>query len=378
MRKRQLNGRPFSDIWTAHSDLPGRRETGGSIDVYGSMGYHAVNQARCKRFSDSDNNLNAQVIYMVVLIARGAREDLMQRTVKSIHGGYFLRLIVTILMLFMLSGISQAEELIIGLIPEQNVFKQMERYKPIGKYIEKKLGMEVRFIILSRYGNILNSFTKEKMDGAFWGSFTGALAIKQLGVQPIARPEWPDGTSTYHGYIFVRKDSGIRSVEDMKGKSIAFVEKATTAGYIFPLAYLKENGVNDIETYFKEYFFAGSHDSAVHAVYKGKADIGCAKNTIFNLVVDNDPNMKNDLLILESSPVVPSNGLGLRSDLDPAIKRKLQDALLGMHKDPEGKEALEQYGAARFIKTTKEDYAPIFDLAKKAGINMKKYRYLNR
>jgi len=302
----------------------------------------------------------------------------MQSTLKSIHGGYFVRLIVTTLMFFMLSGVSYADELTIGLIPEQNVFKQMDRYEPIGRYLEKKVGLKIRFIILSRYGNIINSFAEENMDGAFWGSFTGALAIKQLGVEPIARPEWPDGTSTYHGYIFVRKDSGIRNVADMKGKSIAFVERATTAGYVFPLAYLKENGVDDIDTYFKEYYFAGSHDSAVHEVYIGKADIGSAKNTIFNLVVDNDPGIKNELIILARSPVVPSNGLGLRSDLDPVVKRKLQDALLDMDKNPVGRKALELYGAARFISTSKDDYAPVFDSAAKAGIDMKKYRYINR
>ncbi len=302
----------------------------------------------------------------------------MQREMRSMPGGNIVRLTVTILMFFMLSGVSYSGELIIGLIPEQNVFKQMERYEPIGKYIEKKVGMEVSFIILSRYGNILNSFIEEKMDGAFWGSFTGALAIEQLGVQPIARPEWPDGTSTYHGYIFVRKDSGISSVAEMKGKSIAFVERATTAGFIFPLAYFKENGVDDIDTYFREYYFAGSHDSVVHEVYNGKADIGSAKNTIYNLVLDNDPNIKKELVIIARSPVVPSNGLGLRSDLDPAIKRKLQDALLGMDQNPEGKKALELYGAIRFIATSKDDYAPVFDLAEKAGINIKKYRYINR
>ncbi|KKM64379.1 hypothetical protein LCGC14_1502000, partial [marine sediment metagenome] len=152
----------------------------------------------------------------------------------------------------------------------------------------------------------------------------------------------------------------------------------TMAGYMFPLAYLKENGVDDIDTYFKEYYFAGSHDSAVNEVYNGKADIGSAKNTIFNLVVDNDPGIKNELIILARSPVVPSNGLGLRSDLDPVVKRKLQDALLDMDKNPVGRKALELYGAARFISTSKDDYAPLFDLAEKAGIDMKKYRYINR
>jgi phosphonate transport system substrate-binding protein len=270
-----------------------------------------------------------------------------------------------------------AEELTIGLIPEQNVFRQMKRYKPIGEYIRERTGLEIRFTILRRYGNIIDSFTAEKMDGAFWGSFTGALAIRKLGSEPIARPLWRDGTSTYHGYVFVRKGSGIRSVEHMKGKTIAFVEKATTAGFVFPVAYLRDHGVDDVSEYFKEHFFAGSHDATISAVLDGKADVGCAKNTIFHLVAARDPRVEEELLILATSPTVPSNGLGIRKDLDPAVKEKLRGALLGMVDDPAGRRALEEFGAIAFIPNTKEDYTPVFELAEAAGIDLKEYRYVN-
>ena len=96
--------------------------------------------------------------------------------------------------------------LLIGLIPEMNVFKQKERYRLLGDYLSKKIGVELQFTILSRYGNIIDRFEAEHMDGAFFGSFTGALAIKKLGVQPLARPVNLDNTSTYHGYIFARKN----------------------------------------------------------------------------------------------------------------------------------------------------------------------------
>jgi phosphonate transport system substrate-binding protein len=269
-------------------------------------------------------------------------------------------------------------ELKIGLIPEQNVFKQIRRYKPLGEYIEKKIGIKINFTILSRYSNIIERFNREKLDGAFWGSFTGAMAIKQLGIEPIARPLWLDGTSTYHGYIFVHKYSVIDSVKRMRNKVIAFVERATTAGYVFPIAYLREHGVKDINKFFKEYYFTGSHDAAIYAVLNKEADIGCAKNTIFDLLAREDPKIKEDLVILASSPKVPSNGLGIRGDIDPAIKKQLKEVLLNMHRDKEGRIVLKNFGAKRFIETTKDDYKPVFEIARKAGIDIGRYKYVNK
>ena len=270
-----------------------------------------------------------------------------------------------------------AADLTIGLIPEQNVFRQMKRYKPIADYIRAETGIGIRFTILSRYGNIIDSFSSEHMDGAFWGSFTGALAIQKLGIEPIARPIWLDGTSTYHGYVFVRKDSGIEDVGDMKGKTIAFVEKATTAGYVFPMAYLREHGVRDLDAYFEEYYFAGSHDATISAVLDREVDIGSAKNTIFSLVAARDPRVQKELQILAESPTVPSNGLGMRKGLDPAVLEKLREALIGMDSSPSGQRALEEFGAVRFISTTREDYLPVVDLARRAGIDLKQYDYVN-
>jgi phosphonate transport system substrate-binding protein len=159
----------------------------------------------------------------------------------------------------------------------------------------------------------------------------------------------------------------------MKGKVMTFVERATTAGYVFPMAYLRENGVRDINTYFNEYYFAGSHDAPIHALLEKEADIGCAKNTIYDLVAASDPRVKDELLILAESPTVPSNGLAMRKDLDPLITKKLREALLTMDTDPAGREVLTEFGASRFIETTKDDYAPVFDLARRAGIELKDY-----
>jgi len=294
-----------------------------------------------------------------------------------IAGRHTMHLAFIFVIFFLLQGLSYAEELTIGLIPEQNVFKQVERYKFLREYIERKAGMKIKFTVLPRYGNIIDRFKADKMDGAFFGSFTGAMAIEKLGVEPIARPVNLDGTSTYKGYIFVRKDSNIKNIADMKGKRLVLVEKATTAGYVFPIAYFKKHGIN-IDAYFKEHYFAGSHDAAINAVLEGKADIGCAKHSMFDRMERSNPGIKNKLLIIAESPEVPSNGLCVRKNLSAEVKKRLRDVLLGMDKDAEGREVLKKFEAVRFVSTSKEDYKPVFDIAKSAGINIKTYRYSNK
>lgn len=286
-------------------------------------------------------------------------------------------MVIAAAVVFMSSGLSHGIELTIGLIPEENVFRQAARYKPLGDYISKRTGIKIRFTILPRYGNIIERFNAEKFDGAFFGSFTGALAIQKMGVEPLVRPVDLDGSSAYWGYIFARRDSGIKTAADMKGKRMAFVDKATTAGYVFPVAFLREHGINDIKSHFSEYYFAGSHDAAIHAVLDKKSDVGCAKHSVFERLARDDQRLKNELLILAQSPHVPSNGLGVRGDLSEIVKKQLKEALLYMDKDAEGKEVLKRFEAIRFIPTRREDYDPVFDIAKKAGIDLKTYAYMN-
>ncbi|MEW5745121.1 MAG: phosphate/phosphite/phosphonate ABC transporter substrate-binding protein [Nitrospirota bacterium] len=286
--------------------------------------------------------------------------------------------VILALILSALPGLSHAKTLTIGLIPEQNVFKQVERFTPLGEYLEKKTGIKVKFTMLSRYGNIIDRFTSERMDGAFFGSFTGALAIQKLGVEPLARPANLDGPATYRGYIFVRKDSGIKTVDNMRGRTIVFVERATTAGYVYPIAFLRQHGIADINSYFRRHYFAGSHDAAIYAVLDRKADVGCAKHSIFDMLARSDPRITRDLRIVATSPAVPSNGLCVRKDMDAETKRLLREALLGMNEDPEGRAVLAQFSALRFVPAAREDYKPVFDIAEKAGIDMKNYQYLNK
>jgi phosphonate transport system substrate-binding protein len=270
-----------------------------------------------------------------------------------------------------------AQKLVIGLIPEQNLFRQMERYGPLMVYLGKKTGVRYELKVLSRYGNIVNNFKSLELDGAFFGSFSYALARQRMGLVVLARPENLKGASTYHGMLFVRKDSGIRSVKEMKGKRLACVDKATTAGYLLPMAYFFENGIPDPRKYLKEIYFTGTHEDAIRDVLEGKADIGAAKNTVFERIAAQDFRVGRMLNVLAVSPNVPENSLALRADIGDGLAVKIKDTLLAMDQDPEGAEILKGFGARRFIETRDPEYDPVFLYAREAGIDLATYDYLN-
>ncbi|KPK36937.1 MAG: hypothetical protein AMK70_00385 [Nitrospira bacterium SG8_35_1] len=261
----------------------------------------------------------------------------------------------------------------LAIVPEKNTFEQLRRYKYITDYLSQKMEMDVTVEIMANYGEISEAFQEGRADAGFFGSFSYVLTRAKTGIEPIARPVWLDGNSTYRGYIFVRKNSGIETVKDMQDKSLVLVDKATTAGYIFQLYYFGYYGITSLESYFSKISFARSHDAAVWSVYTGEADIGGAKNHIFNKFKEEYPDFKDQMVIIAESPEVPSNGLAVRKDLNPAIKLRLKTLLLTLHQDEIGQKVLENFGASKFIETTDNDYKVLYNMVKDLGINLERY-----
>ncbi len=263
------------------------------------------------------------------------------------------------------------DELLIGLIPEENIFRAMVKYRMLAEYLSGELGIEVRFTILSRYGDIIERFISRDLDGAFFGIYTSALAIEQLGVEPIVRPLKLDGSTTARGYLFTTRDSGIETLADMRGARAAFVDRATATGYIFAIAHLRENGIEDPETYFSDVFFTGSHESTIYAVVDGRAEVGAAKGRILEKLSTRDPVIRDDVLILAESGELPDNTLCISSSVDPIVKRRLKEIFLKLDKDPRGAEVLKALGFRKFVDASAEDFSSVRSLAEKAGVGIR-------
>jgi len=281
---------------------------------------------------------------------------------------------MTIIMVWPLQAYCE-NGILIGLIPEENIFNQMDRYRPLAAYLSKKIETPVRFTVLSRYGDVMDRFVSRKMDGAFFGVFTGVLAMEKIDAVPVARAVNLDGSSTVQSYIFVRNNSGIHDVEGMKGKRITFVDRATVTGYLYALSYLREFGIANPEAYFREVSFTGSHGSTIYSVLDGRADVGIVKSKIFQLLVAKDTTIQEELMIIARSQEFPDTTLFLRKDISQTLLSRIKAALFSMEKDPEGIAVLKKLEAQKFIEAKKNDFASFYEVARKAGITLKTYKY---
>jgi len=264
-------------------------------------------------------------------------------------------------------------EFLIGIVPEQNIFRQTERYDPLARYLSMELDLDIELHMLTTYGNIIEDIQTQELDGFFLGSFTGAAVMETMGAEPLARPQNADGISTYRGLIFTGRDSGISTARDMKDKTFVFPDKATSAGWLFPLRYFKENDIDDPSSWFGDLFFSGTHEDAILDVINNRADIGAAKDTIFYRLAESDDRIVDKLRILAISSPFPENALLVSRGTDDALKAKLREALLTMHLNKAGLQALHKLGAVKFIETSAEDYAPVFEYSKDTGLNLSNY-----
>jgi len=255
----------------------------------------------------------------------------------------------------------------IGLVPEVDIFAQKKRYELITGYLEEELGINIELKAFAHYGELVAGFATEGLDGAFFGCFTGALAMKKLGVSLLARPEGKDGASTSQGVLFARREARLRTAADLRGKRFAFVDRATTAGWLLPLHFFQELGIADYGQWFSETYFAGTHEDAIHDVLNGAADLGVAKGSIFEELAGREARVAEELEILATSIAVPENALAVRTGLAAEFVAELKQALLGMDRGAKGREILERFGAVRFVEARPEDYEAVIGYAAQVG-----------
>ena len=171
-------------------------------------------------------------------------------------------------------GAAAQSPLHLVLTPSQKPTDLLATGEEFGRVLGGLVGVPVRVTVASDYAAVIEALRNRTADLAFVHPGGYVLASREAKATIVARNLW-HGKSAFTSRIYVRKDSGIKTVDALRGRTIAFVDPASSSGYIYPMVLLIQRGLvtnRDPKTFFKEVVFSGAHDASMRALLNGHVD----------------------------------------------------------------------------------------------------------
>ncbi len=261
---------------------------------------------------------------------------------------------------------SPAGVLRVSAIPDEAPTELQRKFKPLGEYLEKKIGMKVEFTPVTDYAASVEALINHKLDMVWFGGFTFVQAkdrSKGAVVPLVQRAEDEKFQS-----VFITTDKSIHKLEDLKGHTLSFGSESSTSGHLMPRYYLLAAKINP-DTDLKRIAFSGAHDATVAAVAGGKVDAGALNISVWEKLIEAKKVDPAVVRVFYTTPGYYDYNWSVRTDMNAELKKKLTDAFLALDiNKPEDKAIMDLQRTVKFIPTKAENYKNIEAAAKNAGL----------
>lgn len=231
------------------------------------------------------------------------------------------------------------DRLILGMVPSREADAIVDSLDPLAELLSAELLIPVDTFVSTNYVGLVEAIGTGRADIGMFGPAALVQAMDAYGAKVILASE-RQGSPTYRAQFNVRCDSGIETFEDLRGKTIAFVDPGSASGYQFPYVTLVRDHGIDPETEMT-YIFAGSHDASALAVYNGDVDVsvtfGGSPGSDGRETIEADfPDVKEQVCILGYSADIPNDGIVVRAGLSDELADQIADALIRIAQTEEG------------------------------------------
>jgi phosphonate transport system substrate-binding protein len=219
----------------------------------------------------------------------------------------------------------------LALTPSQKPTDLLVAGEAFGAALGKLVGIPIRVTVASDYAAVVEALRNRTADLAFVHPAGYVLANREAKAMIVAKDQW-HGNTSYTSRIYVRKESGLKTLEDLRGKTIAFVDPSSTSGYVYPMVMLIQKGLvrnKDPKTFFKDFVYSGSHDAGLQALLNGHVDAFASFDQAREQYLK-DPAQREKLIWVAESAPIPEGGICARDGLDPDVVAKVRAALLSM------------------------------------------------
>ncbi|TNF62530.1 MAG: putative selenate ABC transporter substrate-binding protein [Burkholderiales bacterium] len=267
-----------------------------------------------------------------------------------------------------LGSLAQAQTVLrVTTIPEEAATEQIRKFTPLASYLEQALGMKVEFTPVNDYPAAVEALVNKKVDLVWFGGFTHVQANIRSGgkIVPLAQRE----EDTKFQSVFIAKtDSGIRTLQDMKGKQVSFGSQSSTSGHLMPRSFLLAANINP-EKDFRRIAYSGAHDATIASVVSGKVDAAALDITVWRKFVAENRVDTKAVDVFYTTPGYFNYNWSVHADMPADMQAKVKAALLALDPaNPQHAEILRLNRATRYIETKPENYKGLETAARSAGL----------
>lgn len=258
------------------------------------------------------------------------------------------------------------KELRVSAIPDENPQEMLRIYSPFAEYLSKEIGIPVKFTPVVDYAATVEGLAANRLEMVWYGGLTSVQAAKQAkgARRIIMRKE----DAEFKSHFITRKDTGIKTLRDLKGKTFAFGSVSSTSGHLMPRYYLLKDGINP-EKDFSKFSFSGAHDATAAWVEAGQVDAGALNFLVWDKLIETKKVDTSKVNIFWTTPPYVDYVWTVRAGVDKATVEKITKAFLKLdYSKPDDKKLLDLHRTKGYIAAKDEDWKGIEEAAVAAGL----------
>lgn len=263
---------------------------------------------------------------------------------------------------------AQDTRLRLAFIPQENPEKLLGDIEAITEWLASEIGVAVEGFVTIDHAAAVEALRNGDADISFMGALPFVLAEAEIGAVPLLSEVYRDAPS-YTGRIFVRRDSGIGTLADLRGRDIAFADPISESGYLYPVAEFIEAGLiegpGQTETFFGRVYFAGGYQQAMQAMAEGLVDAAGASQYADLLLT---PQQQAEVTWIAESAPIPSHLVIARTGLDAALQDRFVDAMLRLNESEHRDKLRYLYGPDGYVVADRAAYDGVRDMARQFGL----------
>jgi phosphonate transport system substrate-binding protein len=255
----------------------------------------------------------------------------------------------------------------VSAIPDENPNELLRIYTPFAEYLQRELGIKIRFTPVVDYAATVEGLAAGKLDMVWYGGFTSVQAVRRTNgtaKRLVLRQE----DAEFKSVFIASPSSAIKSLADLRGRTFAFGSVGSTSGHLMPRYFILKAGLSP-EKDFKQVAFSGAHDATVLWVESGKVEAGALNFLVWDKLVQNKKADLTKVNVFYTTPPYVDYVWTARGDLDKGIQERITAAFLKLdYNNPEHRKLLDLHRTKKYIKADDADWKGTEEAAIAAGL----------